>query len=79
MLALRRFASVLWLHRLRQPTLVLAGESDPIVPVTNGKILAGRIPGARLEVVEGGHLFLLTHPTEMAARINDFLDSPAAV
>ncbi len=30
-LALRRFASVLWLHRLRQPTLVLTGESDPIV------------------------------------------------
>lgn len=76
MLALRRFASVLWLHRLRQPTLVLAGESDPIVPVTNGKILAGRIPGARLEVVEGGHLFLLTHPTEMAARVNEFLGSP---
>jgi poly(3-hydroxyalkanoate) depolymerase len=77
MLALRRFASVLWLHRLRQPTLVLAGASDPIVPVTNGKILAGRIPGAHLEVVEGGHLFLLTHPAEMATRINDFLDSPA--
>jgi poly(3-hydroxyoctanoate) depolymerase len=75
MLALRRFASVLWLHRLRQPTLVLAGESDPIVPVTNGRILAGRIPDARLEVVEGGHLFLLTHPTEMAGLINAFLDS----
>ncbi|MDQ1491731.1 MAG: hypothetical protein QOJ23_4245 [Actinomycetota bacterium] len=76
MLALRRFASVLWLHRLRQPTLVLTGESDPIVPVTNGRILAGRIPGARLEVVEGGHLFLLTHATEMAARVDDFLDAP---
>jgi poly(3-hydroxyoctanoate) depolymerase len=76
MLALRRFASVLWLHRLRQPTLVLTGESDPIVPVANGKLLTGRIPDARLEVVEGGHLFLLTHPTEMAALINDFLDKP---
>jgi poly(3-hydroxyalkanoate) depolymerase len=74
MLALRRFASVLWLHRLRQPTLVLAGDSDPIVPVTNGRILAGRIPNARLEVVPGGHLFLLTHPRKMAARVNDFLD-----
>jgi poly(3-hydroxyoctanoate) depolymerase len=77
MLALRRFASVLWLHRLRQPTLVLAGDSDPIIPVTNGRILAGRIPNARLEVVPGGHLFLLTHPAKMARRINAFLDSPA--
>ena len=59
-----------------QPTLVLAGESDPIVPVANGRILANRIPNARLEVVEGGHLFLLTHAGPMAARINDFLDEP---
>jgi poly(3-hydroxyalkanoate) depolymerase len=77
MLALRRFASLLWLHRLRQPTLVLAGESDPIVPVANGRILAGRIPNARLEVVEGGHLFLLTHALQMAARVNAFLNEPA--
>jgi poly(3-hydroxyalkanoate) depolymerase len=76
MLALRRFASVLWLHRLRQPTLVLSGGSDPIIPVANGRILAGRIPNGRLEVVEGGHLFLLTHAEEMAARVNAFLDEP---
>jgi poly(3-hydroxyalkanoate) depolymerase len=76
MLALRRFASLLWLHRLPQPTLVLSGESDPIIPVINGRILAGRIPNARLEVVEGGHLFLLTHAEAMAARINAFLDEP---
>ena len=76
MLALRRFASLLWLHRLSQPTLVLTGESDPIIPVANGRILAGRIPHARLEVVEGGHLFLLTHAARMAALINDFLDAP---
>jgi poly(3-hydroxyoctanoate) depolymerase len=77
MLALRRFASVLWLHRLRQPTLVLTGAADPIVPVANGRILARRIPGARLEVVDGGHLFLLTHAGENAARVNEFLDAPS--
>jgi poly(3-hydroxyalkanoate) depolymerase len=76
MLALRRFVSAFWLHHLRQRTLVLTGESDPIVPVTNGRILANRIPNARLEVVEGGHLFLLTHAVEMARLINDFLDEP---
>jgi pimeloyl-ACP methyl ester carboxylesterase len=55
---------------------VLAGESDPIIPVINGRVLAGRIPGARLEVVPGGHLFLLTHAEAMAARVNAFLDAP---
>ena len=69
------------LHNVKEgavypPTLVLTGESDPIVPVTNGRILAGRIPDARLEVVPGGHLFLLTHAEAMAALINEFLDAP---
>jgi poly(3-hydroxyoctanoate) depolymerase len=73
-LALRRFASGLWLHRLRQPTLVLHGDADPIVPLTNGKILAARIPNARLHTVPGGgHLFLVTRPGEMAELITGFL------
>ena len=76
MLALRRFLSALWLHRLRQPTLVLHGDADPIVPVANGRILAARIPGARLVTVPGGgHLFLLTRPEAMARLITDFLGS----
>lgn len=78
-LALRRFASVLWLHRLRQPTLVLHGDADPMVPVANGRILASRIPDARLVTVPGGgHLVLLTRPAEMAGVVTRFLaHSPA--
>jgi poly(3-hydroxyalkanoate) depolymerase len=73
-LALRRFVSGLWLHRLRQPTLVLHGDADPIVRLANGKILAARIPDARLHTVPGGgHLFLVTRPEEMAELITDFL------
>ena len=75
-LALRSFASGLWLHHLRQPTLVLHGDADPIVPVANGQILASRIPDARLVTVPGGgHLFLLTRPTAMARLVTDFLSS----
>lgn len=74
MLALRRFVSALWLHKITQPTLVLHGDADPIVPAANGRILASRIPGARLVTVPGGgHLFLLTRPQEMAGVITDFL------
>jgi poly(3-hydroxyalkanoate) depolymerase len=65
-----------WLWRLRQPTLVLAGDDDPIVPVINGRILTRCIPDARLHVVPGGgHLFLLERPAEMAALTADFLNA----
>ena len=49
--AIAGWTSLPWLHRLRQPTLVLAGDDDPIVPLLNGRILARRIPDARLHVV----------------------------
>jgi poly(3-hydroxyalkanoate) depolymerase len=63
-----------WLWRLTQPTLVLAGDDDPIVPVINGRILTKVIPNARLEIIRGGgHLFLLERPTEIAALVADFL------
>jgi poly(3-hydroxyalkanoate) depolymerase len=72
--AIAGWTSLPWLHRLRQPTLVLAGDDDPIVPLLNGRILAHRIPNARLHVVRGGgHLFLLEQPSEMAALVTGFL------
>jgi len=68
------WTSLPWLHRLPQPTLVLAGDDDPIVPVANGHLLHRLIPGSRLRVVPGGgHLFLLERPREMAALVSDFL------
>jgi pimeloyl-ACP methyl ester carboxylesterase len=72
--AIGGWTSLPWLHRLRQPTLVLAGDDDPIVPLLNGRILARRIPDARLHVVDGGgHLFLLEQPARIAAAVAGFL------
>jgi pimeloyl-ACP methyl ester carboxylesterase len=34
------WSSLPWLGFLSQPTLVMAGTDDPIVPVVNGRILA---------------------------------------
>jgi poly(3-hydroxyoctanoate) depolymerase len=63
-----------WLWRLSQPTLVLAGDDDPIVPTINGRILAKVIPNAQLKIVHGGgHLFVLERPTEIAALVAEFL------
>jgi poly(3-hydroxyalkanoate) depolymerase len=73
--ALAGWSSLLWLHRLRQPTLVLAGADDPLVPLPNAWILARRIPDARLEVFDCGHLFLLTRIDRVARSLARFLDS----
>jgi poly(3-hydroxyoctanoate) depolymerase len=71
------WTSVPWLRRLRQPTLVLAGDDDPIVPLINGRILARLIPNARLHVIAGGgHLFVLEQPTDVADKVSEFLTAP---
>jgi 3-oxoadipate enol-lactonase len=52
------------LPRIAVPTLVVHGRHDRMVPVGNGEILAERIPGARLRILEeSGHLY----PTEEPA------------
>lgn len=45
------------LGSISAPTLVAAGRYDGIAPLSNSEQIAARIPGARLEVYEGGHLF----------------------
>jgi poly(3-hydroxyoctanoate) depolymerase len=72
--AITGWSSLPWLRTLRQPTLVLAGDDDPIVPLVNGHILARCIPDAKLHVVrQGGHLFVLERPAEIAALVAGFL------
>ena len=69
------WSSLPWLHHVDQPTLILAGDDDPIIPVANARLMARRMPAARLRVVEGGgHLFLLDQPETVADEINAFLD-----
>jgi poly(3-hydroxyoctanoate) depolymerase len=68
------WTSLPWLHRVHNPTLVMSGGSDRIVPPINARILACRIPDSRLQIVEGaGHLLLLDHAEMCATAIADFL------
>jgi pimeloyl-ACP methyl ester carboxylesterase len=68
------WSSLPWLHRVHNPTLVISGGSDRIVPAINARILACRIPDSRLQIVEGaGHLLLLDQPEHCAATIAGFL------
>lgn len=61
---------------IRQPTLVLAGDDDPIIPLVNGRVLARLIPHATLHVYPGGHLGILTESRDLAPVVERFLDAP---
>jgi poly(3-hydroxyalkanoate) depolymerase len=75
LLALFGWTSLPLLWRIRQPTLVLAGSDDPLVPLANARWLARLLPNGQLEVVDCGHLFLVTRATETARSIERFLDA----
>ena len=70
------WSSLPFLPLLRQPTLVLAGDDDPIIPLVNARVLARLIPHARLHVYHGGHLGILIESDELAPVIEEFLSGP---
>lgn len=46
------------LKKLDLPTMVIHGDSDPLVTLESGKEVANTIPGAELQIIEGmGHAF----------------------
>jgi poly(3-hydroxyoctanoate) depolymerase len=76
LVAVTGWSSLPWIRSLTPPTLVLAGSQDRITPAVNGRMLARLIPNARLEVIEGGHLFLLLNPEQSLPLIRGFLQPP---
>jgi poly(3-hydroxyoctanoate) depolymerase len=74
------WTSLPWLWAIRHPTLVMAGDDDPVTPLVNHRIIAALVPRARLHIVRGGgHLVLLDSAPEIAPVITSFLreDHPA--
>jgi pimeloyl-ACP methyl ester carboxylesterase len=68
------WTSLPWLWAIRHPTLVVAGDDDPVTPLVNHRIIAALVPRARLHIVRGGgHLTLLDSAPEVAPVITSFL------
>jgi Predicted hydrolase of the alpha/beta-hydrolase fold len=61
------------LPKLRQPTLILTGDDDPIIPVVNARIMHWLIPRSRLHIYHGGHLELAADPERLAVAVEAFL------
>jgi 3-oxoadipate enol-lactonase len=60
--------------RIQAPTLVVCGDADAVVDPRNSKLLASRIPGARLvSFPELGHLFFWESPDRFIQVVTSFL------
>jgi len=60
------------------PTLVIHGEDDRLVPAENSKLIAARIPGAKLVVIpHASHIFTTDQPDASHAAILEFLGAQA--
>jgi poly(3-hydroxyalkanoate) depolymerase len=68
------WSSLPFLKLIRQPTLLVMGDDDPIVPLVNARIMARLLPDAQLHVYPGGHIALVTEAHDLAPVIEDFLD-----
>jgi 3-oxoadipate enol-lactonase len=60
------------LHKLRMPVYICGGLFDGIAKPLNLKAMQEQIPGSRLEMFEGGHLFYIQDPRAFD-RITAFL------
>ena len=67
------WTSIPFLPFVRQPTLILSGDDDPLIPLANARIMRALIPGARLHVYHGGHLGLVTEAATLAPVVEGFL------
>ena len=67
-----------WLPKLRPPTLILAGDDDPIIPLVNARIMHRLIRRSRLHVYRGGHLELAADAARLASVVEAFLTADPA-
>jgi poly(3-hydroxyalkanoate) depolymerase len=58
---------------VRKPTLILAGDDDPIIPLVNARIMHRLIPRSELHVYHGGHLDLVSEAARLAPVVDAFL------
>ncbi len=62
------------LESIRSPVLVVCGTNDQLSPRRFSESLAGHIPGAALQIIDGaGHLVMLEQPRRVSGLLSVFL------
>jgi pimeloyl-ACP methyl ester carboxylesterase len=60
------------------PTLAVWGSRDPVLPTRAGRAAAAAIPGARLTLLDTGHVPFASRPDEFTAAVLPFLRAAIA-
>ena len=72
--AMSTWSSFPWLSRIKPPTLIVVGDDDPLVPLSNPMMMARRMPCARILLVpDEGHFLLLDRDGKALPQIREFL------
>jgi pimeloyl-ACP methyl ester carboxylesterase len=62
------------LPRITAPTLVVAGNCDPIVPPEQSRLIASRVPNAELVLIRGaGHIPFMERANEYQRALGDWM------
>ena len=69
------WTSVFALGLIRQPTLIVAGTDDPLIPFINARIMHWLLPNAQILRHRGGHVDLLTSAPRLGPKIEAFLQT----
>jgi non-heme chloroperoxidase len=65
-----------WLHTVKAPTLIIAGEHDRLIPLEQQELMHQLIPNSEIEVVRhGSHCPQMDFPDQLNARIEHFIKS----
>src|SRR5215472_9121155 len=74
--AIRAWGAYSRIAQITAPTLIIHGRSDGLIPAGNGELIARRIPGATLVVLEhASHMFLTDQTVRAMQEILAFLSS----
>ena len=64
-----------WLHQVKVPTLIIAGEHDKVIPLEQQELMQQLIPGSQLEIIRhGSHCPQMDLPDLINLKIEKFLD-----
>lgn len=75
--AIKAFNSSTWLHEIKNPILIIAGEEDIIAPLAGAKAVQKTIcANTKLEVVPGGHASPIEQPQKVVDTILKFIKMP---
>jgi pimeloyl-ACP methyl ester carboxylesterase len=63
------------LQQIAVPALVIGASDDLLAPLYQSQMIADLIPGAQLEVIDGGHFFPNTRPETYLEKVGAFIMS----